>query len=72
VFKKNRKTVFANGLCQGLSAQVVFKKIEKPSLPTASARGSRHRIFYPPLFADSPASRPSAKKISKTVNLNPR
>jgi hypothetical protein len=43
--KKNRKTVFVDGLCQGLLAQVVFKKIEKPSLPTASARGSRHRCF---------------------------
>jgi hypothetical protein len=46
VFKKNRKTFFADGLCQGLSAQVFSKKkIENPSLPTACDRGSRHRCL---------------------------
>jgi hypothetical protein len=51
--KKNRKTVFADGLCQGRSAQVFLKN-------------------KTPLFADGPASRLSAKKISKTVTLTRR
>jgi hypothetical protein len=42
--KKNRKTVFADGLCQGRSAQN-FSKKGKQSLPTAYARGFRHNIF---------------------------
>jgi hypothetical protein len=36
-FQKNRKTTFADGLCQGLSAQVFSKK--NPYLPTALFRG---------------------------------
>jgi hypothetical protein len=51
--QKNRKTVFADGLCQGRSAQVFFKKINPPSLLTALPQGAG----------------PSAKKISKTVTL---
>jgi hypothetical protein len=45
IFLKKLKTVFADGLCPGHSACDYFQKIEKPSLPTASARDSRHRIF---------------------------
>jgi hypothetical protein len=52
--------------------RIIFKKIEKPSLPTAYAQGSRHRIFRKknkiPLFADGPVSRPSAKKFSKPLS----
>jgi hypothetical protein len=45
-FQQNRKNIFADGFCPGPSAQDFFsKKIEKPSLPTASAQGSWHRIF---------------------------
>jgi hypothetical protein len=51
--QKNRKRTFADGLCQGLSAQVFSKKKTR-------------------LFADGPSSRPSAKTISKTVNLTRR
>jgi hypothetical protein len=44
-FKKKLKTVFADSLCQVRSAQDFLKKIEKQPLPTAYARGSRHRFF---------------------------
>jgi hypothetical protein len=75
-FQQNRKNIFADGFCPGPSAQDFFsKKIEKPSLPTASAQGSWHRIFKKnkiPLFAEGPVSWPSAKKFSKTVIQTPR
>jgi hypothetical protein len=45
VFSKNRKTTFADGLCQGRSAHVFSKKIEKQPLPTAFAGGARHKFF---------------------------
>jgi hypothetical protein len=38
--KKNRKTTFADSLCQGRSAQVFFKKIKN--------RGRRQRRFQKP------------------------
>jgi hypothetical protein len=37
---KNRKTIFADGFCAGLSAQN-FQKKKSPSLPTALSRGRR-------------------------------
>jgi hypothetical protein len=44
-------------------------------LPTAFARGAWHRFFQKknknPLFADGPATRPSAKKFSKNRQTNP-
>jgi hypothetical protein len=63
--KKNRKTVFAGGLCQGLSAQDFFKIRQGLSALNFQKKNKT------PLFADGPASMPSAKKISKTVNLTP-
>jgi hypothetical protein len=44
-FKKNKKIVFADDLCQVRSAQDFLKKIEKQPLPTAFDRGTRHRFF---------------------------
>jgi hypothetical protein len=43
--KKNRKTTFADRLCQGLSAQVFQKQIKPPFLLTARARGRRQKRF---------------------------
>jgi hypothetical protein len=52
-----------------------FQKKRKTAFADGRARDSRHKIFFEkiktPLFADGPASRPSTKKGSKTVNLNP-
>jgi hypothetical protein len=73
-FLKKIKTVCADGLCQVCSAHDFLKKIEKQSLSTAFAKGFRRRFFLKKtsLFADGPSSRPSAKMISKTVNLTRR
>jgi hypothetical protein len=50
-----------------------FKKIRKTAFADGLARGARkkNKKIKTPLFADGPASRPSAKKGSKTVNLTP-
>jgi hypothetical protein len=51
------------------------KKIEKQPLPTALPGALGTGFFKKnktPLFADGPSSRPSAKTISKTVNLTRR
>jgi hypothetical protein len=54
VFFEKIENIFADGLCQGLSAQVFFQKKIKTRL-----------------FADGPASRPSAKKVSKNRQSKP-
>jgi hypothetical protein len=45
-FLKNKKRLCQMPLPRTLGTGFFQKKIEKPSLPTASARGSRHRIFF--------------------------
>jgi hypothetical protein len=72
-FQKNRKTIFADGFCPGPSAQVFFLKNRKTIFVDGFCPGlSAHNFKKIPLFADGPDSRPSAKKFSKTVILNPR
>jgi hypothetical protein len=75
-FFKNLKTVFADGLCQVRSAQDFQKKKEnnlcRQPMIGVSAQDFSKKKNKTPLFADSPCSRPSAKTISKTVNLTHR
>jgi hypothetical protein len=73
--KHNRKTVFADDLFKGLSAQHFFKKKWKivcaDGRPRALGTDFLKNINKT-LFADGPAERPSAKKISKNRLVNPR
>jgi hypothetical protein len=74
-FLKKIKNCLCRRPLPGALGTGFFPKKEKQPLPTAFARGLGTKISKnnkTPIFADGPASRPSAKKISKIVNLTPR
>jgi hypothetical protein len=75
-YKKIKNRHCRRPLPRALGTRFFFQKNRKTSLPTAFARGARHRVSFQkkiknPLFADGPASRPSAKKVSKNRQPNP-
>jgi hypothetical protein len=71
----SKKNPFADGHCQWLSAQVFSKKNKNPPLCRQPLPGVLGIGFSKknknPLFADGPATRPSAKKFSKNRQTNP-
>jgi hypothetical protein len=74
-FLKNKNPSLPTAFARG-SRHMFFFKIEKQPLPMTLPGALGTKIFFKKikthLCADGPASRPSAKKGSKTVNLTPR
>jgi hypothetical protein len=65
--------VLPSVVARGPRQRIFFKKIKNRLCPRPLPGAlCTKKSKKNPLFADGPASRPSAKKISKTVNLTPR
>jgi hypothetical protein len=68
IFLKNRKNVFADSLCQGLSAQDFFKKIEKNVFVDDLCQGLSAQDFLKnrkTVYADGLCQGLSAQNFSK-------